>query len=235
MKRLQTFVSILTAGGLAASFLLADMWKALAVRHHLDFLFQLGGQFFIVGITTYLVREAASSAATAWTWLRRIVLGKQYIEGVWVDVVRAQGQEAWYGLCWIEPSGLSIRYYGCNHNQHGAPIGTFIADLLTFDWPRLSFKYHNSDDSTVETEGFGEFIFEPGYKERTVCYKGFVIDRNGNTSSVFGRKVVEPSLCQAFSDIRSRREALLTVIAELEAATTPTALRAPNPVGRADS
>jgi len=215
MKRLQLWTSWMAAGGTAASVLIAQSWGTFADAHNLPVIVKVAAQLLVVGLATYFVRELAISLLTNSRRLRRLALGRQCVEGTWVDMLRDDTGGYWYGLCWIEPDNLGVTYHGINHDSSATPSSSFVTNGNCCEWPRLQFKYRNSRDSVFESEGFGELVFDAAPDGPRV-YQGFSVDAKGKVSSSFGIRITDSSELALLNDITTRRETLLKVMARLQ-------------------
>ena len=207
MKTLRTAVNFMTAIGAGMSVFIADTWKMFAVQNHVSFAARAAGQLLIVGIGAHVIKELATVAVGSWPWLRRALLGRHYFEGTWCDVVSISNQAPIYGISWIEPDGMSVKWFAFNHSAALSPCGFFIADLISVEWPRLFFKYKVSDDSSVEAEGFGQLMFDVN-QGGAAYYHGFCVDRHGSISTIFGSRITDQETLSQLIALKGRKEAL---------------------------
>jgi hypothetical protein len=131
-------------------------------------------------ITIFLFWSVFNSA----TWIRRLFLGDQFVEGVWFFEVK-QGA-ALDSLAIINMKGreASLTWSGVHYNLDGTIKGGVTGEMLDFNWPvmRYLFTSHRDSSTTPSHRGYGERSFV----ERNgppVQLTGFFIDLPSGTRS----------------------------------------------------
>lgn len=95
----------------------------------------------IVVISAEALKETSELLFSNMRPLRRLVLGRQYVEGSWIDVAYAGGKPVSIGIIRIEPDGTGVRISGELFNLNGSPRGTFRSEIAEISWPTIRYKY----------------------------------------------------------------------------------------------
>ena len=85
--------------------------------------------------------------------LRRLLLGNQYVEGVWLNCVSTSTGKEIFGVINIEARGLSLAYGGENYARDGAHVGEFDSTLIEMTFPVMTFQYGASPSMAAEFSG----------------------------------------------------------------------------------
>jgi len=93
--------------------------------------------------------------------LRRLLLGNQFIEGIWFDLAQADDRPTIVGVARIVVLGAHVRFYGDDFSVDGTRQGHYISDYASLEWPKLKYKYtyHVSGTEQLSNQGFGEAQF----------------------------------------------------------------------------
>lgn len=73
--------------------------------------------------------------------LRTFLLGRQYLEGTWIDMVKCNGNIVGYGLITVSSDLGSIYINGQDYSIAIEPQGTFESHNLIIDWPKITYIY----------------------------------------------------------------------------------------------
>lgn len=94
-------------------------------------------------------------------WVRKMILGRYYIEGTWLQAEKGQGA-AHIAVIDIQPNGKNFTFSGYALDENLDVNSNVLLELAKFDWPFLTFKYRNSlsDGSDGQRDGVGEVQFE---------------------------------------------------------------------------
>lgn len=142
-----------------------------------------GGPTLMIGLGTLIVAivafwfamtEAIIPMFFRITAIRRLVLGKYFIEGTWMQAERSdQGRRM--AVIDIQPSGRKFIFSGYAVNERLEIEANTMIEFSRFDWPFMTYKYRNSlsDGSDGQRDGIGEIQFEMN-REAARSYNGFI-------------------------------------------------------------
>lgn len=107
------------------------------------------------------------------TAVRKLVLGKFYVEGTWLQAERADSSKR-LAVIDIQPKGNSFIFAGYSLNEAFEVESNTLIELSGFEWPFMTYKFRNtlSDGSDGQREGVGEIHFEMN-REAARRYNGF--------------------------------------------------------------
>lgn len=192
MKRIETFRRVTSAVGLTLGAAVARYTDSVLANYTLPGPLQIF-VFFVVMLCIYLVTNYGASAfVDASPRLRRFILGKYFVEGTWMDVLRVNGTPTYVGLLRIEYDSGTLSISGRNFNRNGVVESSFNSDIAAFEWPRLLFKYSasRSPEGEHNLEGFAHVRFV-GRDGSPLSYDGYYRDHAGNRAEYSGWKVTE--------------------------------------------
>jgi hypothetical protein len=213
MERLDNFLEAVVVA-LAAIFATATH----VVEEALGFsvLAQLSTEAVVIGLTLTVVKELLAVRLLESSWLRRHLLGREYVEGTWVDVVFYSNSEPRVGIVHIGSRKSGLTYSGENLDSEGRFAGHFTADGLKVDFPRIVFHY--TEDGGGENPlltGVGVISFDrpqgpPGR------YSGYCLDAVEKISHrLIGRRVDNPGDLRRLENPATRARAALEIAAPL--------------------
>ena len=92
--------------------------------------------------------------------LRRILLGKTFIEGRWVEIVYKNGVPIGFAVVSLDSAEYNIIFEGTIYSLDASLLGTFRGESVNMTWPVVYCK-HSSKliDSVINLEGHGELQF----------------------------------------------------------------------------
>jgi len=95
------------------------------------------------------------------TSLRRLILGKYYIEGTWLQAERGANERR-MSVIDIQPDGYRFIFSGYALNEELEIEANTLIEFSRFEWPFMVYKYRNSlsDGSDGKREGVGEIQLE---------------------------------------------------------------------------
>lgn len=106
-------------------------------NYHLTEVIALVGLVLLYTLTELLVH----SAVDRWRWVRRLALGKDEIQDVWIDVVIEDGKIVGCGYNYIEYDEGRYIYRGNVFDRKVVPIGSFRSTLLHYEKKELNYNY----------------------------------------------------------------------------------------------
>ncbi len=108
-------------------------------------------------------------------WMvRRLVLGRWMVEGLWIEIVRFDGKPHSVGMVHINPYGYAIQISGVNYDLDGSLKNNWSADMVEINWPIIECKHSNQrlSGTLSRLEGYGELQFA-NTQCRPETYTGF--------------------------------------------------------------
>lgn len=165
LKRLQAaHVSI----GLAVGVVLAQEFTRLAQQWLTGSFMPAVASLIVITLSVMAVKYFVNQLFNGAKWFRRLMLGKQFVEGTWFDIMRIGDQPAVeVGVSRLSYHDAEVRYSGDDYDlcmSHTAPYHSEMAQMK-WDGQRLilMYKYRagRSDEKQVGTEGYGELLFSP--------------------------------------------------------------------------
>lgn len=145
----------------------------------------LGGAVIVMAVFWLAMNEAIFPSLFRFNTVRRIILGKYYIEGTWVQAERAASGSQRLAIIDIQPAGQSFIFSGYAVNRDLEVEANILIEFSKIEWPFMTYKYRNSlsDGSDGLREGVGEIHFE---MNRTAANRF-----NGFTQPVMGSRRVK--------------------------------------------
>jgi hypothetical protein len=149
----------------------------------------------LVVITFRILENLLDLSIDKFLWLRKLIFGKQFIEGHWVDIVTTDNNSKilYGGLIFIEFEKGKIVFSGTSFTPDGKQFGTFTTSSSDFSNYKLKVSYSGitTEFSTSKVVGYGEFQFDRGSKCPTT-YSGFYFEFSDKMIiNVQARKIVD--------------------------------------------
>ena len=151
-------------------------------------------------------------------FFRKLVLGRRYIEGVWVEWSRRPSGEEGVALIYIQPNGEGFAMSGYDHDAACAMTHSFRMNFCQMDWPYLNYCYQNTPRGSAENlAGVGAFHFvssRPGYSGAPTRFTGsFVHGGDRGTTQIAGKKLTDEE-CAALENENEKRALLRRYLLE---------------------
>lgn len=206
--RILSKLNLAVSVGIGVVFVrISSMWvEQLAWKWWISILVAL----VIVGIMSPVCSYLFTHGFDNMNWLRRLLLGNQFIEGVWFDLMKQDGKSLAYGITNIKSSGSQLQLTGEDFDLRGEHGGYYYTDMLVISWPVLKYKYtyQRSDDSELANHGYGEIkIDNSAYYP--VRYEGFYFNlREGKRVSFESWRVRDKHTLELLNDPKTRRDAV---------------------------
>lgn len=190
----------------------------------------------VISASIELIRFVVATLFDHSRHLRRLLLGDQYLEGTWFDIMRVGGRPSEIGVSWLRYEDWEIKYAGEDYDlkyesgcadvamAHRFP---FTAETIVYAKDnKLLYKYtaDRSDRDEVEISGYGELQFHPGrqgipmrysghyYRPegggnfRKICFEGFRLDDRKDSECL-----------ERLGDPETRRDAMRQLLKRFEA------------------
>ena len=139
--------------------------------------------------------------------LRKLVLGKYYMEGTWLQAERGDGVTR-MSVIDIQPKGTRFTFTGYSLNEELEIESNTRIEFSRFDWPFMVYKHRNSlsDGADGLSEGVGEIQFEMN-RSAARRYNGFLqFVRNQQRLKVEGVKLSSGREIRRLRSLEGRRE-----------------------------
>lgn len=129
------------------------------------------GIMVVVWVT---MTEAIFPALFRFDGVRKLVLGKYYMEGTWIQSERSDDTTR-MSVIDIQPKGRSFMFTGYALNEQLEIESNTRIEFSRFDWPFMTYKHRNSlsDGSDGLADGVGELQFEMN-RASARRYNGFL-------------------------------------------------------------
>ena len=170
---------------------------------------------FILGITgiasMHVIELAVTTLFDRWEWLRRFILGGEYIEGTWVDHVVG---EKLYGLIYIQIRDGKILTTGEQFDENGKVTATWENYFAHFVGNTLHNLYrapHYNTAGVSEVQGYSVYVFHGGAGKPPQSYSGFFADTtsSGGRGQVEGFKVSSEQILRKLASPTAKYEVLV--------------------------
>lgn len=159
--------------------------------------------FVILIVALYLIEDRLRNLVDKSRWLRHRLMGKDDIEGTWIDAVYTENLQHWSGGI------LRIRYRednyivdGVTYDDQGIRIGDFSSTVVHYEAMVLRFWYKKTVDRSGigkhegarEFEGSARYKFgskDHGTNSHTNKFSGYYIWFEGDDRHIIGERVEE--------------------------------------------
>lgn len=106
--------------------------------------------------------------------VRKMVLGKYYIEGTWLQAERGDNEKR-MSVIDIQPDGKRFIFSGYSLDEQLEIQSNILIEFSRFEWPFMVYKYRNSlsDGGDGRRDGVGEIQLEMN-RSSALRYNGFL-------------------------------------------------------------
>ncbi len=186
MKNLVKVSRVAGGIGVALGVTLGQQLFVWLAKHSLPPWFSLILTLAAVVILSDIIREATSNLVSISRPLRRLILGRQDIEGTWIEVTGKNGEVRYVSLIRLEIEDETVRISGENFDEEGKRDGTFLSDMLVVTWPVLKYKFTavRAAGKIPSYTAYGQIQFAERDGPPT-RYHGFFLDFNEATRNDF--------------------------------------------------
>lgn len=165
----------------------------------------------LIALSAWVVTFLADHMFATSSFIRRRMLGYQFVEGTWVDVVFQDGVPLGIGETCIDANGYSVTMFGENYSLEGAHLSGFLSTMVAMQWPVLKLVGENR--SRVGGEDSPRSYCELQFSSAggaPIRYSGyFIMMRSGTRFEVIGWKVNHREELFALRKPHKHRETLL--------------------------
>ncbi|MEO1643009.1 MAG: hypothetical protein AAFR74_06695 [Pseudomonadota bacterium] len=151
--------------------------------------------------------EAIFPALFRFNSVRRLVLGKYYFEGTWLQSEKGESH-ARLSVIDIQPQGKGFIFSGYSLNEDLEIESNTLIEFSKLDWPFMTYKYRNSlsDGGDGKREGVGEIQFEMN-KASARRYNGYVqYVRNEARVKIEGAKLTSNGEVKQLRTLQGRQK-----------------------------
>lgn len=177
----------------------------------------------VVAIISELISFIFDSLFKSVQPIRRLFLGRMYVEGTWLSIVRKEGKIISTAITHFSSADYSLRFQGVNYDRNGIAINIFRANFMKNDWPLYQFKHsaQSSEGTERRSEGYGEMQFTERIGPPKQ-YNGFFINfEEGVRYSVMGEKANNKELLKKLDNPAYRRDELAKFASIMDGKTEP--------------
>ncbi|WP_018995892.1 hypothetical protein [Hirschia maritima] len=163
--------------------------------------FVAAGAALVTSIVVWLaLTDAILPFFFRYTPIRKLILGKHYMEGTWIQAEKHEGSPR-MAVIEIQPAGKSFHFTGYAVDENLEVQSNAVMEFSKFDWPFMTYKFRNSLADTADDgrEGVGEIHFEAN-RHAPRSYNGFV-----QTVNSLGRTKIEGVRLNKGREIRDLR------------------------------
>ena len=171
------------------------MWGALA------------GAITVLVVFWLAMTEAIFPTLFRFNIIRRLVLGKYYVEGTWLQAEKDDDTQR-MSVIDIQPDGKNFIFSGYSLNQDLEIESNTLIEFSKFEWPFMTYKYRNSlsDGADGLREGVGEIQFEMN-RSSARRYNGFLqYVRGMNRLKIEGSKLTSQSEVKRLRSLDGRQK-----------------------------
>lgn len=185
----------------------ADIVATMAAGDSAILLGASAGAVGVLVVFWVTMTEAIFPSLFRFDTVRRVILGKYYMEGTWLQSERGDGQSR-MSVIDIQPKGDGFMFTGYSLNENLEIESNTRIEFSRFDWPFMTYKHRNSlsDGSDGLSEGVGELQFEMN-RSAARRYNGFLqYVRGQQRMKIEGVKLTKGSEVKRLRSLEGRRE-----------------------------
>jgi hypothetical protein len=134
----------------------------------------IGGGVAVMVVFWLAMTEAIFPALFRFNSVRRLILGKYYFEGTWLQSEKGEAHQR-LSVIDIQPDGKGFIFSGYSLNQDLEIESNTLIEFSKLEWPFMTYKHRNSlsDGADGKRDGVGELQFEMN-RAASRRYNGFV-------------------------------------------------------------
>lgn len=134
----------------------------------------LAGAVTVMVVFWMALTEAIFPVLFRFNTVRRMILGKYYFEGTWLQSEKGEDHKR-LSVIDIQPAGKSFIFSGYSLDENLQIESNSLIEFSKMTWPFMTYKYRNSlsDGTDGKRDGIGELQFEMN-RAAAQRYNGFV-------------------------------------------------------------
>lgn len=167
----------------------------------------LGGAVTVLVVFWLAMTEAIFPTLFRFNTVRRLVLGKYYVEGTWLQAEKDDETQR-MSVIDIQPQGKSFIFSGYALNEDLEIESNTLIEFSKFEWPFMTYKYRNSlsDGADGRREGVGEIQFEMN-RDSARRYNGYLqYVRGSDRLKIEGSKLTSNSEVRRLRSLEGRQK-----------------------------
>lgn len=170
----------------------------------------MGAGIGVLVVFWLAMTEAIFPSLFRFNTIRRLVLGKYYIEGTWLQAERGAPEGPRLSVIDIQPAGRGFIFSGYALNRNLEIESNTLIEFSKFEWPFMSYKYRNSlsDGADGQRDGVGEIQFEMN-RSSAARYNGFAqFVKNTRRLKIEGAKLKKNAEVKRLRSLEHRKQIL---------------------------
>ncbi len=162
MTRQEKIADLEATVGVAIGVVLSEQTSAWVGQWFSSRAVTVASAVAVVVASTVLARFIGSGLFVRSRALRRLLLGRQYVEGVWFDVMHKDGEVVEVGFSRIRYTASALRFSGEDYDLQLEKSSPYRADMIRLEWPTLRYVYSAArpDDESEKVRGYGYLTFD---------------------------------------------------------------------------
>jgi hypothetical protein len=214
MDRVHRIAQAIQATSVAAGVVAAQQATVWATNHAFPGAVPSIAALVAFAVAAQGLRWGLEFALESSRWIRRLLTGSQFVEGVWLDLMSQDNVPIAIGRSVISFAGSSVRYGGEDFSLDGKQRGLYTIDLMQFTWPIMRYKY-TYNTTTRRDEGWGEAAFMERAGPPTFCSGCFVSLLDGARLTFESWRITDTQLLSSLDRDQTRRSAIQTFFAPI--------------------
>jgi len=167
----------------------------------------VGGVVVVMVVFWLAMTEAIFPVLFRFNSVRKMVLGKYYFEGTWLQSEKGLDHER-LSVIDIQPAGKGFIFSGYSLNKHLEIESNTLIEFSKMEWPFMTYKHRNSLSDGVDgkRDGVGEIQFEMN-RAASRRYNGFVqFVRSADRVRVEGAKMTSNKEVKSLRSLEGRQQ-----------------------------
>ena len=210
MTREDKVAHLSSAVGVGIGVALSQVFTDWILKKSLPPWFPIVSALVVVTVTFQVLKFIFDAIFEMSENVRKILLGREFVEGTWLDLLSHGGIPFACGVTRIVSSGSFLRITGEDYDLESSSSGYYSVDMLVFEFPKIKYKYtyQKSDNQGLAQEGFGEIQFMER-NGRPTKYAGFSFNLKEDRRVTFESwKVESKEILARLDDPESERNAI---------------------------